>query len=191
MALDLSSYKQIQTNLFVKVVIPGYQTIAFSDYHKVYTFGSVSYTGVGELLSVSNTTSSLRATPEELSITISGIPTGNISDFVDQTVRGSQCDVHRGFFDATTGELLPISGNPAGKFLGVLNNFAITNDQNDNGEGTVTITFTCTSVVDQLNNKISGRATNPVDQKALYPADISMDRVPALAKSNFNFGASE
>ena len=107
MALDLSSYKQIQTNLFVKVIIPGYQTIAFSDYHKVYTFGSVSYTGVGELMSVSNTTSSLRATPEELSITVSGIPTGNISDFVDQTVRGSQCDVHRGFFDATTGELYP------------------------------------------------------------------------------------
>lgn len=189
MALNLSSYKQIQTNLFVKVVVPGYQTLTFSDYHKNYLIGATTYTGIGELLSVSNTTSSLRATPEELSISVSGIPTGNVSDFVDQRVRGSAVDVHRGFFDATTGELLAISGNPATKFTGVVNNFTVTDDMNDNGEGTLTITFTCTSIIDQLNNKISGRATNPVDQKELYPTDQSMDRVPALAKANFNFGA--
>ena len=45
------------------------------------------------------------------------------------------------------------------------------------------------SVVELLNNKVSGRQTNPRDQKLYYPTDLSMDRVPALAKSNFNFGA--
>lgn len=191
MALDLSSYPQIQTNLFVKVVIPGYQTITFSDYHTTYEIQGLTYRGVGELLSVTNTTSSLRATPEELSIAISGIPTGNISDFVDQRVRGSQVQVHRGFFDAGTGALLSISGNPAGKFKGIVNNYNVSDDLDDSGEGTQVITFTCTSEVEQLNNKISGRATNPVDQKELYPTDQSMDRVPALAKSNFNFGAPQ
>ena len=53
MALNLSSYKQIQTNLFVKVVVPGYQTLTFSDYHKNYLIGATTYTGIGELLSVS------------------------------------------------------------------------------------------------------------------------------------------
>jgi len=40
-----------------------------------------------------------------------------------------------------------------------------------------------------LSNKVSGRRTNPIDQKELYPTDPSMDRVVSLASSNFNFGA--
>jgi hypothetical protein len=191
MALNLSSYKQIQTNLFVKVVIPGYQTITFSDYHKNYTIDSVNFTGLGELLSITNTTSNLRAAPEELAISISGIPAGNISDFVGQKVKGSQVQVYRGFFDATTGELINISGNPAGKFYGVLNNFSVSDNLDDGGEGTMVVTFTCTSVIDQLNNKVAGRRTNPIDQAEFYPGDESFDRIPSLAKSNFNFGAPQ
>jgi hypothetical protein len=55
--------------------------------------------------------------------------------------------------------------------------------------GAVSLTLTCTSVVGLLNNKITGRRTNPTDQELFYPGDKSMDRVPSLAKSNFNFGA--
>ena len=45
------------------------------------------------------------------------------------------------------------------------------------------------SAINQLNNKVAGRRTNPIDQAEFYPGDQSFDRVPALAKSNFNFGA--
>jgi hypothetical protein len=55
--------------------------------------------------------------------------------------------------------------------------------------GTVSLTLTCTNVVELLNNKVAGRRTNPIDQKSFYPTDISFDRVFALANSNFNFGA--
>jgi DNA repair exonuclease SbcCD nuclease subunit len=48
-----------------------------------------------------------------------------------------------------------------------------------------------TPVVELLNNKTSGRRTNPGDQKEWYPTDLSMDRVPGLANSNFNFGAPQ
>lgn len=188
MALDLTSYSSIQTNLFCKIVIPDYQTITFTDYHKNYTIDSVTYTGVGELLSVSNTTSNLRAAAEELNVAISGIPSGNVSDVVNQKIKGSAIEIKRGFFDVTTGELLNITGNPAGKFSGVVNNFIIKDDL-DGSDGALTIVFTCTSVVDQLTNKIAGRRTNPIDQAEFYPGDESFDRVPALAKSNFNFGA--
>jgi hypothetical protein len=55
--------------------------------------------------------------------------------------------------------------------------------------GTITIVLSATSVIELLNNKVTGRRTNPLDHKQFYPNDQSMDRVPALAKSNFNFGA--
>jgi hypothetical protein len=120
MALDLSSYSSIQTNLFVKLDIPGYSILTFSDYHKDYTISSVTYTGIGQLLGITNTSNNLRAASGEITISISGIPSTNIPDILNNRVKGSSVTVYRAFFNATTGELLAIAGNPAGKFVGVV-----------------------------------------------------------------------
>ena len=56
---------------------------------------------------------------------------------------------------------------------------------------TITAQFMCASVVALLNNKITGRKTNPVDWQALNPTDTSMSDVPQLANSNFNWGAPQ
>ena len=190
MSLNLTAYDAVQTNLFIKLVIPGYQTLTFSDYYKTYSFGGDTYSGLGELLSVSNTNSDLRAAPQELTIQISGIPAGNVSEILNNKIKGSAIKVYRGFFDATTGELLSIGNNPTGKFSGIVSNFDISDDlEGGSDTGEVILTLTCTSVVELLNNKVTGRRTNPDDQKLFFPGDTSMDRVPALAKSNFNFGA--
>lgn len=187
MAVDLSSYRSIQTNLFVKLVIPTTpsQTLTFSDYHKDYTIGGTVYQGLGQLLSVSDTSNSLRAAPDEVTIAISGIPAGNVTAILDAKLKGSDLQIYRGFFNPTTGELLSISGNPAGKFQGVVANYDIT-DELDMGSdtGTITLTLTVTSVVALLEDKVNGRRTNPKDF-----ADSSMNRVAAVAKSNYNFGA--
>jgi hypothetical protein len=190
MTINLSAYRNIQTNLFVKLDIPGYQILTFSDLHKAISFGGTSYTGLGQLLAITNTTSNLRASPEDVSITISGIPTTNIADILNNKIKGSSIKIYRGFFNPSTGDLLNIAGNPAGKFQGVVSNFDITDDlEMGSDTGTISLTLTCTSVVELLNNKITGRRTNPIDQNIFYPTDTAMDRVPSLAKSNFNFGA--
>lgn len=188
--INLSTYTSIQTNLFVRLDIPGYQVLTFSDYHKSYTIAGTEYTGLGQLLSVSQTNSNLRAAPEDITVAISGVPAGRISEFLSHKIKGSSLKISRGFFDVNTGELLSIAGNPAGKFSGIVSNYEITDDLDSGSDtGSVTITISATSVVELLNNKITGRRTNPTDQTALYPTDQSMDRVPSLAKSNFNFGA--
>jgi hypothetical protein len=192
MSIDLSTYRSIQTNLFVKLDIPGYQVLTFSDYHKDITLDSTAYTGLGQLLGVTNTTNNLRAAPDEASVTISGIPSSNITDILNNRIKGSSIKIYRAFFNPITGELLNIVGNPAGKFQGVVSNFDITDDlEMGSDTGTITLILTCTSVVELLNNKITGRRTNPIDQELLYPGDKSMERVPSLAKSNFNFGAPQ
>lgn len=185
MAINLSEYRSIQTNLFVKLDIPDYDVLTFSDYHKNYTVDGVSYTGLGQLLAVSNTEDNLRAAPSEITVSISGIPEGNISDILDNRVKGSSLVIYRGFFDSTTGELISVSGNPAGKFQGIVSNYEISDDLDmGSSTGTITLTLTVTSVVEMLSNKVTGRRTAPAD----FP-NGDMDRVPALAKSNFNFGA--
>lgn len=185
MAIDLSNYSSIQTNLFVKLVIPNYDTLTFSDYHKDYTISGTVYDGLGELLNISSTEDNLRAAPSDVTISISGIPSTNITDILDNRVKGSVCEIYRAFFDVETGELLVISGNPAGKFQGIVSNYDISDDLDIGSDlGTITLTLTVTSVVELLNNKITGRRTNPTD----FP-DGEMARVMSLAKSNFQFGA--
>lgn len=187
MAIDLSSYRSIQTNLFVKLVIPGYDTLTFSDYHKNYTISGTDYTGLGQLLSVGNTEDSLRAAPSDITVAISGIPSSNITDILDNKIKGSACEIYRGFFNVDTGALLSIAGNPAGKFQGVVSNYDITDDlAMGDDTGTVTLSLTVTSVVELLQNKITGRRTNPQD----FP-NGDMARVLPLQKSNFNFGAPQ
>jgi hypothetical protein len=185
MVIDLSSYSSIQTNLFVKIDIPGYSVLTFSDYHKNYTISGTVYEGLGQLLSISNTEDTLRASPSEITIAVSGIPSSNVTDIINNRIKGSTCVIYRGFFDMQTGELLSISGNPAGKFQGIVSNYDIADDLDMGADtGTVSLTLIATSIVDLLQNKISGRRTNPADF-----VDGDMHRVLPLQKSNFNFGA--
>ena len=191
MSLDLSSYSSIQTNLFVKLEIPGQSVMTFSDLPYAYTVSGTSFTGLGQLLSVTDTTSELRATSQEISIGISGIPTTNVPDMLSLKLKGSKLTIYRAFFNPSTGALLSITGNPAQKFQGLVSNYDISDELSEGGiTGSVTLTLACSSVVALLTNKKAGRRTNPTDEKLYYPTDTSMDNVPALANSNFNFGAA-
>lgn len=191
MTIDLSAYNAIQTNLFVRLDIPSYQVLKFSDFNIPYTINAESYTALGSLMEITDSSSELRATSQEVTVSISGIPDANITDILNHRVKGSAIKIYRVFFNPTTGQALSITGNPAQKFQGIVSNFDITDDLDMGSQtGTVTVTLTCTSVVELLNNKVAGRRTNPVDMKQYYPTDISFDHVPALANSNFNFGAA-
>lgn len=185
MSIDLSSYKAIQTNIFIKIVVPGHATLAFSDYYRDINLGGTAYSALGQLLAVGNTADNLRAAPSDITFQISGIPSGRIAEILTYQFKGSTCEIYRGFFDAETQGLLSISGNPAGKFQGIISNYEI-NDELDMGSdtGTITITFTATSIVEILYNKVNGRKTNPA-----YFADGDMDNVIPLSKANINFGA--
>ena len=190
MTIDLSSYSAIQTAMFCRIDIPGYQVLRFSNFNKTTTIDGESYTGIGNLLGITASTSEIRATNKELTITISGIPSGNISDVLSYKIKGSSIRVYRGIFNPNTSELLGISGNPVLKFQGLINNYSLNEDWSGQS-ATNTIGLICTSVVGLIQKKISGRRTNPVDQKNFFAGDLAMDRVPAIAGSNYNFGADK
>lgn len=192
MSLDLRSYVSIATALFVRIDVPDFQVLRFSNYYMPLTIDGESYAALGSLMSVSESTSELKLSDGEIIVTISGIPTANIDTVLDYKIKGSNIQIYRGLFNTTTGALLAVSPNPAGKFKGLVNNFSLNEEYDvEQKNSTVTIQLTCTSVVGLLRRKVAGRRTNPVDQKAFYPNDLAMDRVPNLADSNFNFGAPQ
>lgn len=188
--LNLSSYGSVQTCLFVRMDIPTLGVLKFSDYYKAYTINAESYTALGSIMSVSETISELKLSSSELNISLSGILTSNMDAVLDYNIKGAPVKVYRVFFDPTTGAALSISGNPATKFIGIINNYNLVEEFDDvSKNSTVTINFACTSNIGIIQNRVAGRRTNPDDQKKLYPTDISMDRVPSLVDANFNFGA--
>jgi len=185
--IDLRNYGAIESSLFIKWVIPNFDTALLSDYHLPITFGGDTYTNIGNLLSISNTTSELKASASQLSISLSGIPDNSITDLLNNEIKGSDIEIFRGVFDPITHALIDIGQpNPFKKFEGIVTNYGISDTVDPySNTSTTTITLTCNSMVEVLAKKINGRRTNPVD----FPNDDSMKRVQALTNSNYNFGA--
>jgi hypothetical protein len=188
--MDLSSYTSLQTNLFVRLDIPSYSVLRFSDYHKDYDINSETYDGVGSLLALTSTKKEIMSTNQEVTVAISGIPSANLTAATQANIKGSSVKIYRGIFNKNTGDLLSISGNPELKFSGIINSVTYAEDYDvQNKSSSFSIIFICTSSLSVLKRTKSGRRTNPIDQERLYTGDTSMKRVPEIKNSNFNFGA--
>jgi hypothetical protein len=159
----------------------------FSPFSITESQGTFSYVNLGTLVGVSDNTFGVRINPEEVTITISGVPLSNVTEVLQTNVKGSRVEVRRQFF---RGDNYTPIGTPLIKFKGVINNYNIVEDFpiDASGLGTCTIGFLCATLIDLIERKTAGRRTNPLDQKAYFPNDLSMDRVPTIAGSSFNFG---
>jgi hypothetical protein len=194
MSADLTSFENIRTSMFVRIDIPGYAVLRFSDYFRSFVIAGETYDTLGDLMSISTSTNNLSPTADEVSITITGIPNTRLTEVLNTRIKGSNVTISRGFFDSVTGAPLPIPGNSGsnivGKFVGRVVNVLIDEEyDSDNRSSSITIQFVCASVVALLENKIAARRTNDQSNKSFFPTDTSMDRVLALTRSNFNFGA--
>jgi len=193
MRIDLSTQTAIASALFIKLDTYNSEgeaeVVTFSDYPTDIVIAGTNYTGLGQLMSVTETQSDLRITPQQISIGLTGIKEEMIEGTFNGQLKGSPISVKRGLFDPTTGELLNITGNPTGRFNGVVDNYSVTDDVDPiSKQSSIMIVLTCSTIVGLLNRKTNGRETNPQVQKALYPGDTSMDRVANLTNANFNFG---
>lgn len=187
--MSLESFTDIQSNLLVKIEIDGYATLCFSDKRESYSFGGDTYTGLGRLVGVTASTSELSVAGDEVTITVSGIPDTSLTDILSSKVKGSPVSIYRALFNPTTGAALSTSPNPVGRFQGYVNNWSLQEEYNvDIRESVNTIVFTCASIVETLNNKVSGRKTNPSSMRKFFPNDASMDRVPNIENITFDFG---
>jgi hypothetical protein len=192
MTFDLRSRKGIEIATLVKWEVPNFDTAYISDYSTLLSDGTNTYTNIGSLLGISSTVSELTSSTGEVTVNLSGIPTGSISNILNEEIKGSNITITRVYFDPTTHQGIDLQPSVAGMnngipiFKGIVTNYAIS-DSVDNGSGLAisTITLTCASYLEVLSNKTNGRRTNPAD----FPTEKSMNRIRALANSNYNFGA--
>jgi hypothetical protein len=194
MSVDLRSYVAIESAVLLRWEVPDLDPAYLTDYSQNIANAGNNYINIGNLLSISGPTSELKASPNEITITLSGIPTNAVSDILNRQIKGSKLWIYRAFFDVNSPSTL-IDLSPAGgvqntllKFRGIVTNYSISDSVEVEPKlATTTITLTCSSLVEVLNKKRTGRRTNPQD----FPTTQAMSRVQALANSNFNFGAPQ
>lgn len=160
-----------------------------------------NFYGLGQLLSISSSTSEIRPSSNEVTIAISGLTNTALQEFINSKIKGSQVKIYRGIVPTLgpggeTGSIISaipgVDPNPILRFQGYVSNIQFDEEwDNDSRTGTNTVILNCASTVDIMQNKISGRRTNPESQKKYFPTDVSMDRVPNLETAFFDFGAKK
>ena len=189
-SINLAPYRAIQAAYFVQIDIEDYGFLRFSDLTYSYTLLGNVYSNIGQLLSISSSASEVRATESQVSVSISGVPAGSVAEILNNNPKGSEIIIRRAFFNPVTNTILNIAGNPATKFSGMIFNYAMEEEWDSvTRTSSFSITFICQSIITTLKKKIGGRRTNPYDQEASTPGDLSMSRVPTVMNSNFQFGA--
>lgn len=203
MSLNLAPYSSIRSSLAVRLVVDEYRTspggsvstevIRFSDSNVPITLvingSSETFAAAGNLVDITPSRSELKANGTQVTISISGINNNRIAEVMNSNIKGCRISVYRVIYNAETGQPLVIDGNPAGRFFGLVTNYTIDEvyDINNRTSSSI-VSLVCSSQIDLLKNKTVGRRTNPTDEKYWYPTDTSMDRVPNLTGSNYNFG---
>jgi hypothetical protein len=195
MSINLSGYSSVGVCLCVRLDIPEYGVLRLSTFHKSITITEsdgydYAYSPAGVLMSVSEGVSELRATAVETAIGLSGIPVEYAITVQAARLKGSRVQIRRVFCDPITDNPLAISGNPVFMFQGVVTNYGFSETYNEwSDESSLIINLSCSSLVDMLNTKITGRRTNQESMSQYYPSDSSFNRITNLIGRPFDFGA--
>ncbi len=195
MSIDLSGYSAVGVCQCVKLDIPDYGILRLSTYHKPISIEEedgidYEYSAAGILMSISEGISELRASSVETSVGLSGIPIEYAQGVQEVKLRGSRIDIRRVFTNPTTDAVLDIAGNPVFMFRGIVTNYGFSEIYNEFSlDSSLIINLACSSLVDMLISKITGRRTNDDSMTDLYPGDTSFNRVSSLIGKPFDFGA--
>ena len=177
---------------FVRVTTPT-ATYRFATTPSSLTIPSVDalpFSGLGQLVKVSDATRDIKSTANETSITMVGIDTAMLGFVLGHDIKGSQVEMWHGFFDVNG--VLETTGGTGGlyQFFNVyINSFAITEQWFEEARQFVgTITINCSSIQLILQNRTAGRYTNNNSWEFFNAGDTSMNRVAFIQTINYNFG---
>lgn len=195
MSVNLNSYTHVRTATFVRLQVDEYktsagttfgtQTLHFSDHNVAFVINSETYTPLGRLMAVTNTTSELRSSNDSVTITLSGIPNTSIAEIVHSKLKGSEIRIYRAYFTEAGAQI----GTTQERWIGSVNGYNLDEEFDPlSREATNTVQLNGLSTIGLLQQKVSGRRTNPESLKKYFPTDASFDRVPTLIGSQFDFG---
>ena len=154
------------------------------------TVNGITFANLGALMSISDIQRDIKATSDDLTVTITGIDPANVGMILSNDIKGSVIEMWRGFLNSENQIITSPSQQFFKRYQGIINNVSISETFNEEMRTRVaTCAMSCASFRLILENRMSGIKTNPVSWKQFYPNDISMDRTPIIQNQYFDFGA--
>lgn len=184
-ALNSSSIRQAE---FIRLTLPS-NTYTFCNAAAPIIVNSITFTNLGSLLQLSDIKRDIKATSSDLSISLTGVDGTNVAVVLGSDIKGSRIEVWRGFLDSDNQIITTPTQQFFKRYQGIVSNFSITEDFNEQLRTRVaTVGLSCASFRTILENRVGGVRTTPKIWQVYYPGDTSMNRVPAIAGSYFDFG---
>jgi hypothetical protein len=164
-------------------------TYTFCNAAAPITVDGTTFVGLGSLLAIGDIKREMKATSADLNISLTGIDNTNVAIILSANIKGSKVEVWRGFFDSNNQIITTPTQQFFKRYQGYVSNFSITEDWNEHIRSRVaTCGISCASFRSILQNRIAGLTTNPIVWQKFYSGDKSMDRVPVIAATYFDFG---
>jgi len=174
---------------FVKLTTPS-ATYTFCNAAAAITVDGTVFSGLGSLLNITNIDRQVKATSGDLGVSLTGIDSTNIALILSATIKGSKIEVWRGFLDSNNQIITTPTQQFFKRYQGLVSTVAISEDfDTEKRIRVATCVLSCASFRTILQNRVGGIRTNPSIWKTFYPNDTSMDRVPIIAATYFDFGA--
>lgn len=184
-ALNSSSIRQAE---FIRLTMPS-NTYTFCNAAAPITVDGITFTNLGSLLQLSDIKRDVKATSSDLSISLTGVDGTNVAIVLGSDIKGSLIEVWRGFLDSDNQIITSPTEQFFKRYQGIVSNYSITEDWNEQARTRVaTVGLSCASFRTILENRVGGVRTTPKIWQVYYPGDTSMNRVPAIAGSYFDFG---
>jgi hypothetical protein len=184
-ALNSSSIQQAE---FIRLTVSS-STYTFCNAASPITVNGITFTNLGSLLQLSDIKRDVKANSSDLSVSLTGVDGTNVAIVLDSDIKGSRIEVWRGFLDANNQIITTPTQQFFKRYQGIVSNFSITEDFNEQLRTRVaTIGLSCASFRTILENRVGGVRTTPKIWQVYYPNDTSMNRVPTIAGSYFDFG---
>jgi len=184
-ALDSPSIRQAE---FIRLTLPS-NIYTFCNAAAAIEVNGITFTNLGSLLQLSDIKRDVKANSSDLSISLTGVDGTNIAIVLGSELKGSRIEVWRGFLDSNNQIIQSPTQQFFKRYQGIVSNFSITEDWNEQARTRVaTVGLSCASFRTILENRVGGVRTTPKIWQVYYPADTSMNRVPTIAGSYFDFG---
>lgn len=186
------SSSSIRHSEFVKLSIgnPVTTTYAFCNAAAPITAGGTTFSNLGSLLLVGDVQRDIKATSDDMTISLVGIDPANVTLILSSNIKGSLVEVWRGFLDSNNQIITSPTTQFFKRYQGIINNVSITEDWNQETRTRIaTCSISCSSMRRILENRISGVRTNKDSWQFMYPGDTSMNRVSEISNTFFDFGA--
>jgi hypothetical protein len=191
-----TSSSKIYHGMLVDLTVNGTVYSISNLYTRITLTNGNDYRAMGSFLGITEMQNDLRSTNNQLTVSLSGIPTSDdtpnfLNITLNSKIKGSRVVISRIFFPdgfiPSTSALLDTYVYQ--RYNGYVSNYSLgENWDQDNRLVSNTISLQCSNINAIIEKQFSGRRTNSGDQQKYFPTDTGMYRVKLLADTQFDFG---